>query len=369
MKILLTATVQSHICQFHKPLINMLKEQGHEVHIAAKNNLDVKPGLKIENADKVFDVPFSRSPFSADNIKAYKILKKIIRENGYDIIHCNTPMGGVVTRLAADKKKSKLIYTVHGFHFFKGASAKNWLMYFPVEWILSFKTDTLICINEEDYNFAKKRLHAKKTEYVHGVGVDKNRFDNSLTKEQAKEKLGISEGEIVLLSVGDLNERKNHKVIINSLSLMQEKNVHLYIAGWDQLDGKLASLASELGVSDKVTFLGYTRQLSVYFSAADIFMFPSLQEGLPVALMEAMAMGVPVICSSIRGNTDLIKDGEGGYLCKPTDSAGFAEKADFLIKNENIRNSMSDENKKNIGKFFIESVQEEMDDIYQEILR
>lgn len=365
MKILLTATVQSHICQFHIPLIKLLKEQGHEIHIAAKYNLDVKAGLKLEDADKVFDVPFSRSPFSTDNIKAYKILKNIIKENEYDIIHCNTPMGAVVTRLAADKKKSKIIYTAHGFHFYKGASIKNWLLYFPVEWLLSFKTDTLICINKEDYSFAKKHLHTKKTEYVHGVGVDKNRFDNIFSKEQAKKELGISRDEIVLLSVGDLCERKNHKVLIKALGLMKEKKVHLYIAGWDQLDGMLAQLAEELGVRDKVTFLGYTRQLSVYFSAADIFMFPSLQEGLPVALMEAMAMGLPVVCSSIRGNTDLIKDGEGGYLCKATDIEGFAKKADFLINNEGIRNSMSDKNRKNIEKFFIEKVQEEMEQIYK----
>ena len=120
MKILLTATVQSHIVQFHKPLVEMLHEYNCEVHVAARDNLAEKNGLKLDFAEKVFNVPFSRSPKSKDNIKAYKQLKKIIDEGQYDVIHCNTPMGGIVTRLAARKARkngTKVFYTAHGFHY------------------------------------------------------------------------------------------------------------------------------------------------------------------------------------------------------------------------------------------------------------
>lgn len=154
MKVLLTATVQSHICQFHKPLAEVLHEHGCEVHVAARDNLAEKNGLKLDFVDKVFNVPFARSPKSLDNIKAYRQLKKIIDEGGYDVIHCNTPMGGVVTRLAARKarkKGTKVFYTAYGFHFYQGAPKKNWIVFYPIEKFFSRLTDKLITITAEDY--------------------------------------------------------------------------------------------------------------------------------------------------------------------------------------------------------------------------
>lgn len=366
-KILITATVQSHICQFHLPLMKMLTENGYTVDVAAKNNLDVKPGLEMKYAAGVFDVPFSRSPFSADNLKAYKKLKKIINENDYDIIHCNTPMGSVVTRLAAAKKRrsgTKVLYTAHGFHFYKGAPFINYLFYYPVEWILSFVTDVLICINSEDYRLAKKHFHSKTVKYVHGVGFDKTRFGNAVSKEESRKKLGISAGETVLLAVGDLCRRKNHEVIIKALSLLKNSDVRLYIAGWDMMGGALELLAKELDVGDKVTFLGYTRQLSDYFSASDIYVFPSLQEGLPVALIEAMSRGLPVVATDIRGTNDLISDGAGGYLLKTTDYHGFAEKIRLLMSDEKLRLKFGAENRKESEKYEVEPVLKEMAEIY-----
>lgn len=372
MKILLTATVQSHICQFHLPLMHMLKEKGCEIHVAARNNLDVKPGLELKNVDKVFDVPFDRSPFSASNIKAYKELKRIIDENKYDIIHCNTPMGSVVTRLAAAKhrkKGTKVIYTAHGFHFYKGSPKMNWILYYPVEKLLSHKTDLLICINREDYRLAAGRFSAKAVEYVHGAGFDKNRFDGKIPKEEAREKLGIKDGETVLLSVGDLCERKNHKVIVKALSAVKNTNCRLYIAGWDMLDGKLAELAESLEVADKVTFLGYTRQLSLYFSAADIYLFPSLQEGLPIALIEAMSQSLPVIATDIRGTNDLITDGDGGYLLTTDDYEGFAEKIEYLSAREDLRHKFGERNAAEAQKYEVTPVIKEIETLYEALIQ
>ena len=174
-KILLTATVQSHICQFHKPLVQMLRENGDfEIHVAARDNLGEKNGLKLDFVDKVYNVPFERSPFDPKNIKAHRELKRIIDQNGYDYIHCNTPVGGVVTRLAAKKarkKGAKVFYTAHGFHFYQGASKKNWLTYYPVERMLARYTDTLITINDEDYALAKEKFSCSVA-HMHGVGVD-----------------------------------------------------------------------------------------------------------------------------------------------------------------------------------------------------
>ena len=174
MKVLLTATVQSHICQFHKPLVEVLHEHGCEVHVAARDNLAEKNGLKLDFVEKVFNVSFARSPKSKDNLHAFKELKRIINEEDYDVIHCNTPMGGIVTRLAAKKARkngTKIYYTAHGFHFYKGAPKKNWVIYYPIEKFFSRMTDKLITITKEDYELAKRKFHCE-VEYIHGVGVD-----------------------------------------------------------------------------------------------------------------------------------------------------------------------------------------------------
>lgn len=163
MKILLVATVQSHICQFHKPLVAMLHEHGCEVHVAARNNLAEKNRLKLDFVEQVFDVPFQRSPFSPKNLGAYKQLKKIIDEGNYDVVHCNTPVGGVLGRLAAQKARkrgTKVFYTAHGFHFYKGAPKKNWLIWYPVEKFMCRHTDKLITITQEDYDLFPRRWSA-----------------------------------------------------------------------------------------------------------------------------------------------------------------------------------------------------------------
>ena len=189
-KILLTATVQSHICQFHRPLAEMLREQGDvEVHVAARDNLAEKNGLKLDFADKVFDMPFSRSPKSADNIKAYKQLKELINEEKYDIIHCNTPMGGIVTRLAAKKARKrgcKVFYTAHGFHFYKGASKKNWMILYPIEKLFSRKTDKLITVAREDYETVKDKFKCA-VYHLHGVGVNETRYTTVSPEEKKKQ--------------------------------------------------------------------------------------------------------------------------------------------------------------------------------------
>ena len=186
MKVLLTATVQSHICQFHKPLAEVLHAHGCEVHVAARDNLTEKNGLKLDFVEKVYNVPFSRSPKSIDNLIAYKQLKQIIQKGNYDVIHCNTPMGGIVTRLAAIKARrngTRVVYTAHGFHFYKGAPKKNWIIFYPIEKIFSDLVDTLITITWEDYRLASQKFHCR-VEHIHGVGADEKRYYPIKIEEQ-----------------------------------------------------------------------------------------------------------------------------------------------------------------------------------------
>lgn len=237
MKVLLTATVQSHICQFHKPLVEVLHDYGYEVHVAARNNLAEKNGLKLDFVEKIYDVPFARSPKSKDNIRAYKELKNIIEKEQYDVIHCNTPMGGIVTRLAAKKERkkgTKVYYTAHGFHFYKGAPKKNWIVFYPIEKFFSRLTDKLITITQEDCELAKRKFHCE-VERIHGVGVDGNRY-YAVSKEESKQirkNLGYSKEQKIILCVGELLPNKNQKMIISAMRgiVNQYADAKLLLAG------------------------------------------------------------------------------------------------------------------------------------------
>lgn len=370
-KILMTATVQSHIIGFYKNIILFLKSNGWEIHIAGKGDLKGIDDKLRQNIDKIYDIPFSRSPKSLDNISAYKILKEIISENNYDIIHCNTPMGGVVTRLAAQdarKNGTKVIYTAHGFHFFKGAPLLNWLCYYPVEKMLARFTDVLITINEEDYKIADKKLKAGHIYYIPGVGIDLNRFCLCANFSDSREKNGMSDNEFAVLSVGELSERKNHEVIIRALAELNNKKLNYYIVGEGRLKGYLEDLAQSLGLENQVHLLGFRKDVDKLCRKSDLFAFPSKQEGLPVALMEAMATGLPIVCSKIRGNTDLIEDKVNGLMYSYNDVNGFATGIQKLYDDANMRRSMCDNNLEKITDFSSDVVQGMLGNIYKSVI-
>ena len=339
-KVLLTATVQSHICQFHKPLMKLLQENGYEVHVAARDNLAEKNGLAMEYADKVYDIPFDRSPFSTKNIKAYKELSKVLAENDYEIIHTNTPMGGMVTRLAANKYRkkngTKVFYTAHGFHFYEGAPKKNWLIYYPIEKSMSRFTDTLITITNEDYKLATEKFHCNVV-HMHGVGANSTKFYVMGDEEKAKlrDELGYSQDAPIILNVGELNANKNQKSVIRAMKKVVEKlpNAKLLIAGnGPELENHKA-LISELGLENNIELLGYTTEIFKYMNICDVLVACSYREGLPLNLMEAMLCGKPIVASINRGHKELVENGKNGFLVPPEDVDAYAQKILEVLDN------------------------------------
>lgn len=366
-KILLTATVQSHIAQFHNPLIKILKEHEYEIHVAAKDNLAEKNGLKLANIDKIFDIPFARSPKSKDNYNAYKELKKIINSNHYDLIHCNTPMGGVITRLAAKderKKGTKVIYTAHGFHFYKGASLFNWIIYYPIEKILAKYTDKLITINREDFDIANRKFNTK-VYYIHGVGANSNKYNHEKININIRNKLNFGENDFLVLCTGELNENKNQQTVIKAFAEINNKKIKLLIAGNGPLKTKLQTLCEQLNVSDRVFFLGYRTDLEDYAKISDIIISMSIREGLGQNVLEGMLCGKPIIASDNRGHNDLVKDRVGGYLVGAHDYAKLAERIYYLYSNINIRKQMGEYNQQKSQVFTDLNVRKELEKIYE----
>lgn len=318
MKILYVTTISETINAFLIPHIKMLYEEGNVVDIACHivENRPISEEL-IQLGCAVYDIPFSRSPLSKDNIDAYRQLKLLVRNGSYDIVHCHTPNASVCVRLACRRLRKeglRVFYTAHGFHFYKGAPLKNWLLYYPAEWLCAHWTDTLITINKEDYALAQKRMRAQQVVYVPGVGIDYKKLARTGVDRVAKRKeLGIPENAMLLLSVGELNENKNHETVIRAIAGM---DVYYIIAGNGERKEYLEKVAVDVGMTGRVELLGYRTDVKELYEVSDVFVFPSYREGLSASLMEAMAMGLPVVCSKIRGNVDLI-DENGGVLFSP----------------------------------------------------
>lgn len=367
-KVLFVATVlRAHVLVFHLPYMKWFQEQGYEVHLCCRNDTP-DPVTEVPYCDRFMELPFERSPFKKENLGVYKQLKKLIDQENYALIHCNTPVGGMLGRLcarSARKKGTKVVYTAHGFHFFSGAPMKNWLLFYPVERFLSRWTDLLITINGEDYRRAQK-FHAKKTALVNGVGVDLSRFAQPVDRLKARQELGIHQSTPVVICVGEHSTRKNHETVLRAAALLPE--VHVLFCGVGDKQPELEALTKELNMQERTHFLGFRRDVPKLLAASDIFIFPSWHEGLPVSQMEAMAAGLPCVVSEVRGNADLISQGDGGFLRKPTDAEGFAEDIALLIGDPALRESMGQRNRKEMERYSLEAVLAQMEALYREQL-
>ena len=374
-KLLFVSNISLKINSFAVASIKSAQNMGMEFYHAA-NWSGVSKMQKTADEEgygiRINDVPISRNPFSGTNVAAYKQISELIKREKIDFIHCNTPTGGVLGRLAGKKcKVKKVIYQAHGFHFYKGSPKKNWLIYYSVEKLLARYTDAIITINREDYEAAKhfKLKKGGKVFFVHGVGVALSEYDGLGTlRAEKRAELGLADTDIALISMGDLVARKNYGTAIRAVAKANNKNLHYLICGKGPEFDALNALAIELGVEGQIHFLGFRTDIKELLSAADVFLFTTLQEGLPRSMMEAMASGLPCVASKIRGNVDLIEDGVGGYLRAPNDVDGFAEAILKIVSDDVLRAKMRECNLETIKRYDVSVVEQELREIYSEVL-
>ena len=370
-KALYVATVDSHIKAFHLPYLKLLKDMGYEVHVATNGS------EKIPYCDVKHQICIERSPFKISNIKAIKQLKKIINEEKFDIIHCHTPMGAVVARLAACKSRKKygtrVIYTAHGFHFFKNAPLKNWLIYYPIEWFLAKYADTIITINKEDYELAQSKFYKRcnNIEYVPGVGIDSKKFEIKLSSKEVlklKESIGVDKNDYILTCVARLDKNKNQLFLINVMEkLKQHDNIHLLLVGPDELNGYYQNIVKGKKLNNTIHFLGKRDDIPQLLAISNIVVSASLREGLPVNVMEAFSAGIPVISLNCRGMSDLVENNKNGFIID------IEKNNDIMLENYSssilnvIKNNTKIDKKILIDdKFKIENVEKKMESIYFE---
>lgn len=380
MNILIISSVSSLIEQFLLNNIQILKDLGANITIATNfetghfltNNhgQELKEKFESENI-KCLHIPFTRNPLKKSNYSCKKLVDKLLLENSYDLIDCHSPVGGLISRLSARKIKDiKVMYTAHGFHFYKGCPTKNKIIYKNIEKFLARYTDALITMNKEDY-FAAQEFKLKKNGkvyFINGVGLDITRYVNKdFNIEDKKIELGMNNGDLNLLAIGELIARKNYFTMLEVMTLLPP-NIRLYICGKGELEDKLKTRVKELKLEDKIIFLGFRNDIPELLHTCDIYIMPSFQEGLPRATMEAMAAGKPVIASSIRGNVDLIDEGKGGFLVNPKDINGFVKAIKTLINNKDLQKQFSLYNLEKIKINDINEVGKEMKNIYTEVL-
>lgn len=374
MRILYILNIAKRVNNFSYTSMVAAQNVGFEYQIAGNWEYENEEERKVDEVKygiKIHQVDFIRTPFDLRNFRAYRQIVEIVKREQIDVIHCNTPIGGVVGRLAGKKcGVKKVIYQAHGFHFYKGAPKKNWLFYYPVERFLAHYTDILITINQEDYNAAQKfKLRNKgKVYYVPGVGIDLKQYTSDImddTRIKLRTEFGFDDNTIVCISMGDLILRKNYGIAISAVGKLQDKypNLHYIICGEGQELNNLKVLAKKCNVDKKVHFLGFRKDIKNLLRASDIFLFTSLQEGLPRSTMEAMASGLPIACSRIRGNTDLVDEGKGGVLFDPQNIDEIVSEVNKLLSSD--MEAMSKHNLDRIHDFSLDTVSESIVEVYK----
>lgn len=366
MRILYVTTV-SMTMGFFPEHIKMLLNEGHSVEIATNCEQPVPEIYNTLNC-KVHNIPFSRSPFSKNNLKAYKMFKQLVETEHYDVVHTHTPNASMIVRLACRnvrKLGTRVFYTAHGFHFFKGAPLKNWLMYYPVEKFCARYTDVLITINKEDFELARMKMHAKKVCYVPGVGIDLEKIRAvHVDRNEVRKSIGVPEECVLLLSVGELNVNKNHQIVVKALAEFDNKNVHYAIAGVGDQKENLLYLAKNLGVEKQFHLLGFRSDVPALAQSADILCFPSHREGLGLSALEAMACGLPLVTSNVHGINDYSENGVTGYKCPPNDKKAWIECLSVLINDSSKCMEYGNNNKDIVKRYSNEKILKKMDEIY-----
>ena len=359
-RIMVVCTTDSMIWNFLVPHIKKLENDGYVVECACSVTGEYFENLKSQHNLVMHRVDFERSPYNLRNISAFFELKKLIKDRNIDMIFCHEPVGGAMGRMVGHVQKCKVIYMAHGFHFYKGAP-KTSKIYYVVEKILSKYTDVLITINQEDYE-ASLKLKAKKNYLLPGIGIDTSKFIYNPDSSYIRTEFDLKSDDLIILSVGELITRKNHETVIEAVAKLQDPHIHYMIAGEGELEDYLRKKIKNLGVQN-IHMLGYRKDINKLCNSADIFIMPSYQEGLSVALMEAMACGLPVIASNIRGNVDLIPDDKYGRLVNADDTCGYCNAIRELSMDVNKRVVIGMANRDRVKLFDIETVKSKLYEI------
>lgn len=369
----MVATVIKFLDSFEKNDMRILKDLGYEIHTAT--NMNAADWLRYNGAlDDLgvinHQIDFGRSPFSKQSIKAYKELKKLLEETGFDLIHCHTPVASAILRMAVNKRKMpgvKIIYTAHGFHFHKSSGWKSWLFYYPIERMLARRTDMIITINKEDHAVIQK-FKTRYKRYIPGVGVDTERISAMTADRQSEltDRFHVPQDAFVIMTVGELSARKNQITVMEALGQLKDRKIYYVLAGEGDKKEELHEAAKRLDLEDRVIFTGFLDHDEILRldHVVDLGVIPSLIEGLGLAGVEFLAAGTPVVGSKVHGIKDYVLDGETGILCDPRNAGEFADAIRKMMDDRSYYNACKENSRKVAERFDVRKVEQLMKENY-----
>jgi len=322
-KVLYCASTAGHLVSFHIPYMKKLISDGRTVHGGGRGQDE-----RLSFLHGWQELPFEKSITSPGNFLVAFRLAKILKREKYDLILVHTSLAAFFVRLAvmlAGKGKTKVVNTVHGYLFDENTGALKRKLLLTAEKITAKCTDRVIVMNRQDMEIAKKyRLSGGDVVFISGMGVDMTPYSpaSPQAKVEARRQLQIPDDAFVMVFAAEFSGRKNQSMLISAMKLLPENTV-LLLPGRGELLESCKTQAEDLG--NRVRLPGFVTDMSKYYMAADICVSSSRSEGLPFNLMEAMACGLPIVATEVKGHEDLVTDGENGYLFPYGDKAAFAD--------------------------------------------
>lgn len=374
-RVLFVATVAVTIRSFLLPLARHFQERGWHVDAMA-NGIDRDPVCHAA-FERVWGAEWGRNPLHPRNLIMAERVRSLAMEQRYDIVHVHTPVAAFVTRLGLDSLRRdqnlQVLYTAHGFHFHPMGGVVRNRLFVTLERKAAQWTDFLVVMNREDLRAAKEKqlVALDRLRFMPGIGVDRCIYsEGSVSDDELNSlysELGISAATPVLLMVAEFTENKRHADAIRAFSRVLDPQAQLVLAGSGPLFEPMKRLAVKLGVADRVRFLGLRNDIPVLMKACRAVVLPSSREGLPRCVLEALAMGVPVIGSRIRGTTELLERG-AGRLVKVGDIGQLTEAMQMIIADSPAAARMGEAGRRQSEKYDVTHIIRMHEELYQEAL-
>ncbi len=370
-RILYVATSDVHLNTFHVPYLEWLAQAGYAVDIVAER----RKGLSFEPVRNAYWLPFPRSLALPEFVRTYRHLRSIIEQGNYDLIHCHTPIPSALTRLAARgwrRRGGKVLYTAHGFHFYRGAPVKRWLVYYPIEHMLSAFTDAILTINREDHGYAKRMMRGRDAFLLPGIGVRDDRFQpvTSTERQSLRRDLGFAQDAFILLYTAEFIPRKNHRFLVDAVPQLVQSipNLQLVFAGTGTLFDEMKADVEHRGLTSYVRFLGFRTDIDKIAAIADVGVSSSRHEGLGLGLLEQMLCGAPVVASEDKGHREFVEHGVTGFSFAQGDEQGFIDGVRKLHADNDLRMALGTTARERALRFSIANALEAHRPIYEKYL-
>lgn len=362
-KILYVASSFGHLASFHQPYLQWFARQGYQVHAAAGGT-----PCDLEGVSRYIPLPFEKSMFSPKNLAALWALYRLMRTEHYRMISLHTSLAAFFARLAVfplGKRRPCVLNTVHGYLFDAKTGRSKRMLLLGAERLTAPVTDWLLTMNRQDADIARQYGLGKHQAFTKGMGVDFTRFTSPKPgqREELRRKLGLKPSDLVLIYAAEFSKRKNQAMLIEAMRSLPEQVV-LLLPGRGDLREACRMQAGKAGLTDRVRFPGFVQDMENWYRASDICVSSSRIEGLPFNLMEAMACGLPVVASDIKGHQDLIQAGENGLLYPFGDAGAFAN-AVRCMQDTKVRQRMGEAARDSVQQFDIVKVFPELTALYE----